>query len=78
MGCIYFSFPKDPAPFIPTVAGVGGGVTLAPAQKRTISESTDPAEIEAQINKRMKSGGEIAELQNYYYATLPGDDHVSS
>ena len=26
---------------------------------------------------RLKSGGEVSELQNYYYSTLPGDTHVS-
>ena len=75
------NFVKDPAPFMPTIASVTGGsvvggISLAP--KRTIVESSDPAEIEAQIAKRLKSGGDVAELQNYYYATLPGDGHVSS
>ena len=78
-------------PTIASVSGSGGGQSLlfgggislspaggSPAAKRTISESSDPAEIEAQIAKRLKSGGEVAELQNYYYATLPGDEHVSS
>ena len=51
------------SPFCPSISGGAGG-----KRRHSTSESSnDPDVIEQQIAKKMKSGGAVAELQNFYY-----------